>query len=216
MWTWVLISRVTGWLPHYQQLKHSLCQYWESIRHLALIALFLNKAQNFLQHSMQPCFQTWTVVRNRSHHPPPVSCATHLAKAQIHWVWRKKKTQARRGKKTPQTRENKTQTRRGKKWCLNAKPLLLPAPSCALQAVLAEPPGHSYHLAGSARAGSAGKADPLTHSLAPESFSADEDTHHHVGLGSSVVPKDSQLAGKATSLPQGSFAAGQLRGFCPG
>lgn len=162
MSTWTLISHAKGsgtWLLHYWQLKHGICQYWESkYQKFSLDCPFSQKAQNFLQRSMQPCFKTWAVVRKWSHHPPLVSCATHLAKAQIQRSKKKKK----------------------EKWCLNAKPLLPPTPSCALKAVLAEPPGHSYYTCGVSKSRHWWESCPLSPTPSPLSHSADGDTSNRV------------------------------------
>lgn len=141
MCAWTLISHVTGlgtWLLHYWLLKYNICQHWESkYQKFSLDCPFSQKAQNFPQRSVQPCFKIWAVVRKWSHHPPPVSCATLLAKVQI---------------------------QEEKNCCLNTKPLLPPTPSCAPAAILAEPSGHHDRARGlsesSTRAGSDGKAIP--------------------------------------------------------
>lgn len=132
-----------------------------SIGNLALIALFFKKHKIFSNTACNHVTKLELLLENGAITPPLVSCATHLAKAQIHHVRSKEKNppEAMFKYKAPPASYAPLcpQGSPGRATRAQLPPLRAPQE----QAVM-------------------GKLSPLAHPLAPESFSADGDTSHHV------------------------------------
>lgn len=204
MWTWTLISHITGkgiWLLLNWQIKHSIYQCWESKdQEFSLDYPFLTPNPQFFPPTQHGAvFQTLNCCSEMETSPPLWSV--------VLLTWQRLKFTGFR--------------RKQEKWCLNTKPLLPPIPSCALKAILAEPPGHSYHACGLSKDRQwweNGKAVPSHSSPCPWVILSwwRHEWSCKAGAGGWLGCLKTSPVGKATCLHQGSVAAGHMRDLGPG